>query len=44
MFDLAEENLKMPVWEYNDKCYLKPNCNKLFITELICRMKLPKVK
>ena len=22
---LAEENLKMPVWKYNDKCYLKVN-------------------
>ena len=20
---LAEENLKMPVWKYNDECYLK---------------------
>ena len=24
-FELAEESLKMQVWKYNDKCYLKIN-------------------
>ena len=25
IFELAEENLKIPVWRYNDKCNLKVN-------------------
>ena len=25
MFKSAEENLKMPVWKYKDKCYPKTN-------------------
>ena len=25
MFKPAEENLKMPVWKYNEKCFLKAN-------------------
>ena len=42
--ELAEENQEMPVWKYNDKCYPKVNDNKLLITELIYRMKLPNIK
>ena len=41
MFELTEENLKMPVWTYNDKCYYKNNDNKLLNTELIYHMKFP---
>ena len=29
MFKLAEENMKMPVWKYNDKCYIKTNQQKI---------------
>ena len=29
MFKLAEGNLKMPVWKYNDKCYLRINVKKV---------------
>ena len=29
IFKLAEESLKMPVWKYTDKCYLKANDNKV---------------
>ena len=25
IFKLAEENMKIPVWKYEDKCYLKIN-------------------
>lgn len=27
---LAEENMKIPVWKYEDKCYLKINEKKVF--------------
>ena len=40
---LAEENLKMPVWKYNDKWYREIHDQTLLITELIYLMKLPKV-
>ena len=26
---LAEDNLKIPAWKYNDKCYLKDNEQKV---------------
>ena len=29
MFQLAEGNLKMPAWKYNDKCYLEINDKKV---------------
>ena len=29
MFRLAEENIKMPVWKYNEKCYLRLNDKKV---------------
>ena len=45
MFKLAKENLKMPVWTNNGKCYLKYNDKSmLLITELMYLMKFPKVK
>ena len=44
IFKLTEDNLKMPVWKYNDKCYLKANDKLLLDTELIYVMKLPNVK
>ena len=28
VFKLAEDNLKISVWKYNDKCYLRNNANK----------------
>ena len=40
---VAEYNINMPVWKYNDQCYLKMNEELLLITELIYLMKLPKV-
>ena len=30
IFKLAEENMKNPVWKYEDKCYLKINEKKVF--------------
>ena len=29
IFKLAEENMKIPVWKYEDKCYLKINEKKV---------------
>ncbi len=29
IFKLAEENMKIPVWKYEDKCYLKINDKKV---------------
>ena len=35
VFKLAEENIKMPVWKYSEKCYLKVNDKKLLTMQLI---------
>ena len=35
IFELAEENLKMLVWRYNEKCYLEVNDQKLLIMQLV---------
>ena len=34
IFQLAEENLEMPVWKYNDECYPKVNDKK--VTDYVC--------
>ena len=30
IFKLAEENMKIPVWKYEDKCYVTINEKKVF--------------
>ena len=39
IFKLAEENMKIPVWKYEDKCYLKLMKRKFINIQLISIMK-----
>ena len=44
LFKFAEENLKIPVWKYDGKCYLKINEKKFVSILLISIMKPPKME